>query len=228
MLNTVRRYSSYFAVRQRQAFLIQVQRDFRRITGIRFDAFADSALQSDHRQFAKQRRQRCRGPDGIDLGQPRLQRFGSERVQRRLVRETREEIANQLGRAALDAVRLFREVLDDGPQVGLGRVRELLERAVGGPVRRNLRLREPAAVDVPEQVVLHTHGGVAERSVEARLDGRWPRAGRGRQRDRRTRQRMPKPWCLHRISLSPQSSAGRCPRAAAPPALLSRRGPRLR
>ena len=71
-------------------------------------------------------------------------------------------------------IRLLR-LLDERAHGGLRAVDEVEERAGPRPVGRDRRLREPAAVHVPVEVVLHAHGRVERIDVEPA--GSAPTAG---------------------------------------------------
>ena len=108
--------------------------------------------------------------DRVDLREPRLQRIGAELVERGFVHEAGVEVADLLRRAARLLVLVAGQLFDERVEIRFRFLVELDERAVHRPIGGNLRLRQPPAVDVTEQIVLRANGLVERGGIESGLE----------------------------------------------------------
>jgi hypothetical protein len=102
------------------------------------------------------------GGDGIERG---LERLEAGRVDRRGVHEAGVVVADLSEVGARGGVG-FRGLLDQLGNAAVGEVEQLNERAVGAAVGGDLRLLEPGAVGVLEEVVARLHRAVHASDVE--------------------------------------------------------------
>ena len=128
------------------------------------DVGAEQAVAADPLELAEERRHVAdvaQRRDGVDQ---RPDRPGAEPVDPLGVHERREQVADLLRvgveLVALVGVRGLGQVLDDRVDLLLGHVGQLHERPPARPVRGDVGLGQPAAVDVAEQVVLRPDVGV--------------------------------------------------------------------
>ena len=152
-------------VRQPEATLHQVEQVAVGVAVVGVDVGAEQPVAAEPLELAEERRHVADVAQRRDRVDQRLDRPGAEPVDPLGVHERREQVADllrvgvQLGR--LVAVRGdLGQVLDDRVDLLLGHVGQLHERPPAGPVRRDVGLVQPAAVDVAEQVVLRPDVGV--------------------------------------------------------------------
>jgi hypothetical protein len=141
-------------VRQPEAALHQVEQVAVGAPVVGVDVGAEQAVAADPLELAEERRQVAHVAQPVrrlDQGPDRAQAEGGHRlgVHERVVE------SGDLARVLVELARLPRGQLgDDVAHLLLGLVGQLHERAPGGAVGRDLRLRQPAAVHVAEEVVL--------------------------------------------------------------------------
>ncbi len=161
------------------------------------DVGAEQAVAAESLELPEERRQVADVAQGVDRAEQRLDRAQAQLVDPALVHERRVEGADLAGVLVSSGVVSGRdavgEPLDDLAHVLLRVVGELHEGAPAGAVGGDLRLPQPATVDVAEQVVLgsglgvHALAGVVEDRHGTTLTG-TPVGTRGfRARQSRTR-----------------------------------------
>ena len=103
----------------------------------------------------------------VDPGEVRLDRLEAQPVGAVLVHEAGEEVADLAGLGARRCVGLGGGLFDDRTKVGLALFPQLDERAEEGAIGRDLGPRDPAAVDVSEEIILGPHGPVEPAGIDA-------------------------------------------------------------
>ena len=154
-----------------------------RLAHILADVDAVRARDADLGQVGRQGRDALLVLERADARQLAGQRLVAQAFTAFGVHEAGVQVADLLGFAAsLGALVLLRG-LDDGQQLRRGVLAQLHERAPARAVARDLGLLQPLAVQVREEIVLRTHGGVDVLGVDARdhasRRGRGGGGGRG-------------------------------------------------
>ncbi len=140
-------------VGQSQPRLAQVQKVAGGVLGVGVDVGAGPAADAGVLQRAHHRSQRDGIGGGVDRGQLVEQGLHTDPLDGGLVHEARVQVPDALLVCALLGVGRGR-LVDELADLLLGAVVERPERAVGGPVRRDRVIGQPAAVHVAEEVVL--------------------------------------------------------------------------
>ena len=171
-------------VRQPEPALRQVEQVAVGVAVVGVDVGAEQPVAAEPLELAEERRHVADVAQRRDRVDQRLDRPGAEPVDPLGVHERREQVADllrvgvQLG-ALVGVGRHLREVLDDRVDLLLGHVGQLHERPPAGPVRGDLGLDQPPAVDVAEQVVLrpdvrvHALAGVVQNAHAAEISRRF-------------------------------------------------------
>jgi hypothetical protein len=158
------------AIGQSKSALIDIQNVFAGLLRITVDIADDRVEQVELEEVREVAGQISFGLQRIDRIELRLERRDAEIFGALFIHEALVEVADFLRFRARRLGRRLRRFFDDGAKVGLRFVEQDVECPVRCLVRGDIRLGEPGAVHMTEQIVLRAHRLVEAAGIESRFD----------------------------------------------------------